>query len=279
MSWLIFAMLACLSWGIGQTLIKKGLSNISPFVSDIFFVASSFLINIFYVLILGFDKVNWNFFPAILIFGFLASSFNLILPFIIEKTDVSLSGTVLATYPVATILLSIIFLGEGLKFFQIIGVMAIIFGTIMVSRQGTQKFKIKPWVIWALIGAVLLGFADFTGKAAMTKYNLPTFLIAFCIGYLPAILIVKILDKTKQTIPQAKKETFISILGNFLMPLGLVFMYLAFDRGPASLVSPVASTYPVLTIILAFIFLKEKVSKNQLFGILLTSLGIILTSI
>lgn len=60
------------------------------------------------------------------------------------------------------------------------------------------------------------------------------------------------------------------------MPLGLLFLYIAFDKGPASLVSPVASTYPAITAVLAYFYLKEKISRINFFGILMVTLGVVL---
>ena len=111
MNWFLPAIVACLCWRFGQTLIKRGLSSLSPFISNIFFVIAGLLILIPYALINGVNNVD---FPLVLIFGFLSALPNLILPYVIEKGNVSLSGTVLAMYPIITVILSVLFLKESL---------------------------------------------------------------------------------------------------------------------------------------------------------------------
>ena len=266
------AIIASLLWGIGQAFIKRGLSNVTPFVSNTFAVVSILLVEVPFALIGG---VNWKFFPAILVFGFVASLPNFVFPYVIKKTNVSLSGTVLATYPIYTILLSVIFLRESLDFVQILGVAGIILGMFFVAKPQGEKFTLANWVIWAVIGSLMIGFGDFIGKVALIKYDLYSFILALTLGNIVALAITRLADKSEIKIGGSKKELIPSIIGNFMMPLGLLFLYIAFNKGPASLVSPVASTYPAITVILAFLYLKEKINKVGLFGIVLVTLGVV----
>jgi len=47
-------------------------------------------------------------------------------------------------------------------------------------------------------------------------------------------------------------------------------MAFALTRGPASLVVPVSSMYPVMTLVLAFFILGETISATQALGLLLS---------
>jgi len=54
---------------------------------------------------------------------------------------------------------------------------------------------------------------------------------------------------------------------------GLVFLFLALERGDASLVVPIGASYPVVSAILASIFLTEVITPLRAAGILLVVAG------
>jgi len=272
MTWLLPAIIASLLWGIGQAFIKKGLNNVTPFVSNTFAVVSILIVEVPFALIGG---VNWTFFPAILLYGLIASLPNFVFPYVIRKVNVSLAGTVLATYPIYTVLLSVIFLKESLDFIQILGVMGIILGMFFVAKPEKERFTLATWVVWAVVGSLMIGFGDFMGKVALTKYDLYTFILALTLGNVISLVITRFVDRSEIRVEGTKRELIPSIVGNFMMPLGLLFLYIAFSKGPASLVSPVASTYPAITVVLAFLYLKERISKTGVFGIILVTLGVV----
>ncbi len=56
-------------------------------------------------------------------------------------------------------------------------------------------------------------------------------------------------------------------------------MGVAFKNDLASVVAPVASIFPVITILLARVFLKEKLAVNQLLGIGGILAGLVLLSV
>lgn len=273
MTWFLPAILAALFWGVGQTFIKKGLTDVTPFVSNLLIAAFTFLWYVPYALING---VHWASFPMVLLFGFLANLPNFIFPYIIEKTEVSLAGTVLATYPIYTVILSLLFLGERLTPFQAVGIFVVISGMFFVAKPQKEKFYISSWLIWTIIGSVVIGLGDFIGKVTLTRFDLSSFLLALAIGAIPSLLLFRIFDRSPIRFPKWSPNFRASIIGNLIMPVGLLALYIAFSKGPASLASPVASTYPAITVLLAYLWLKEKINKNQLVGIIMVTLGVIL---
>lgn len=272
MEWFLPAIFASLFWGIGQTFIKKGLSDVSPFVSNILIATLTFVSYVPFTLLGG---IHWGDFPGILLFGFLDSLPNFTFPYIIQKANVSLAGTVFATYPIYTIILSVLFLHESLTFIQLGGILSVIIGMVVLAKPEGERFKLSTWIIWALVGSIVVGLGDFIGKLALTKYDLHSFLFSLALGAIPSLLLFRIFDRSVVSFPRKTKGLRASILGNLLMPLGLLLLYVAFSKGPASLASPVASTYPAITVLLAYLYLKERINRNQLIGILVVVLGVV----
>jgi len=108
------------------------------------------------------------------------------------------------------------------------------------------------------------------------------FLIALAFVQLPVAL--SYLKLEKQSYKDIFKSTkiFIShkfaILGSFLNVLGVLLLWLAFEKTIASIASPLTAIYPVLMVILAYFLLKEKSLKKDYIGIAFVALGVLIIS-
>jgi bacterial/archaeal transporter family protein len=58
-----------------------------------------------------------------------------------------------------------------------------------------------------------------------------------------------------------------AIVSGVLGTLGTLFLYLTLRAAPSSIVIPLSALYPVVTVILAYIFLQEELSPTRLLGI------------
>lgn len=274
MLWFVFAILASLCWGVAQVLVKKGFEHTSPLFNNFLGMIFGCLIFIPFSLIGG---VNWALIPKIIFFVFLAAGSTMIYYYAVEKGEISLTGTLISAYPIITILLSSIFLGETTDIFQKIAILLIIVGSFFVSKPAKFSFKFESWVVWASITVIFAGFGDFMGKLALSKSDVHTFMFVFALGYIASMIFLYIVDKKERNFPKMNQRKMIPTLsGTFLMEIGTLFVYLAFSLGKASLVSPVSSSFAAVTVILAVIFLREKLTKTQVIGIILAVLGIIL---
>ncbi len=276
MNWFFFAIAASLVWGIGQTLIKKSLSSISPFFSNILAVFFALLIGIPFALS---GQISLNHFPIVFLFGLLANLPTFIIPYVIKKTDVSLSGTILASYPIYTILLSIIFLKEQLEIFQVFGVMVIILGMFLVSRVKSTQTTTTKWLPVAVLGSAVLGTGYFISKFSIMHYGLNTYIFIAALSNIPGLILIRFLDRSAINLKYNIRILAVSLMGNFLMPLGVLFLYISLNKGPASLISPIVSTYPAITVILAHYYLKERLDRTKIYGVITIILGILLLAI
>jgi drug/metabolite transporter (DMT)-like permease len=182
-----------------------------------------------------------------------------------------------------TVILSIIFLNEILKTNQIIAIISIICGIVLVSTNIKESFKNK------------LSFFTGTkeGIISMLSYGVAAFLLAFAIKslgwFLPGILcrlfILIFIIFYAFINKQSLRARFQPSAWNLILPIAFldIIAFFAYSIGVsseyASIVAPVAASSPLVTVILAMIFLKEKLVSNQIVGIFLTLLGLVLISI
>jgi uncharacterized membrane protein len=68
------------------------------------------------------------------------------------------------------------------------------------------------------------------------------------------------------------------ILNGVLAGLGGLAYFAAMEKGKASLVGPVTSLFPLLTVVLAVLILRERMNRIQIAGIVLGMISIVILS-
>ena len=287
MSWFLLSISAALCWAAGSILVKKGFETIPPLWNNIINNALTIFVYIPAAFIVAGHKTLS--FHSIL-FVAAASLLYQIFYYSISKGQISLTGTLVAGYPVFTILLAHIFISERLSLLQYTAVALVIAGGIIIAlpqkkpqskKSGTTAItEHKTWIIWGITGAAFLGTGDFLAKFAIDRDGIFSYLIIIVfISNLYSVLNYAA-DIKNRPIP---KNIFKNILPTFsglvLNLSGFVLFLLAFSKGKASLVAPVSSVYPAVTVVLAVRFLKEKVSLIQVLGIGFIVLGLITVGI
>lgn len=287
--WIWYALLVMVTWGIGDVFAKKGMQKISPVWNNILAVCFAVFVWIPFALFHG------GTFSSLTRFDLLLSSIIALLYltyyYAIERGKLILTATLLSTYQVTAVILSIIFLGERPTLIQFVAILLIAAGTFLISsdevrrllkilKTKTSEIKIS-WVVWGLFGGFCNGIGDFLSKIGVVKTGPYNFLLALAIGYTLSIGINLLFDKKglKRSPWKAPKLFIYTLIGTGFVELGLIALNLAFETGPASLISPIISSSIVVTVILAALFLKEKITKIELFGVVATITGILLLSL
>ena len=276
--WLFYALLAALMWGVGQIFVKKGLNEISSLFNNILSSSIGFIIFIPFALINGvhFEKIL-----SIAPFACIVSALFFSYYYVIGRGQLALTGTVVGTYPIITVILSLIFLNESPSIFQKLAIGVIILGTVLVAFPNkVQKTKIGSWLLFALVAVFMIGTADFMIKLLINKSDLYTYLFTYGICSMLVTILLSLLDKKGRKLPQFNLKQYLpTFIGDGLIEVGFFIFHLALKDGYISLVSPISGIYVGITAVLAWLILKEKISKVQFAGIALAAIGVILVGI
>ncbi len=137
--------------------------------------------------------------------------------------------------------------------------------------------KIHSWFIYALITTIcwgiwgaLIEIPEKFGFPATLGYSI------WAITMIPPALIALYFLKWK--LDHDMRSIFLGLLIGFTGAGGQIILFQALRTGPAYLVFPFISLSPVITILLSYIFLKERASKRGWIGILIALLAIPLLS-
>jgi transporter family protein len=136
----------------------------------------------------------------------------------------------------------------------------------------------KSWIIYALTAVGLWGSWGFCGKLASRSLAPQNLLMLACLGSLTVFPLYAALFFKHLEFSWQRADCYYALIGGAAGALGGLFFYLAIAKGEASLVVPVTAIYPVVTLALACIFLKEPLSVQKGIGIALAVLGVCLLS-
>lgn len=135
----------------------------------------------------------------------------------------------------------------------------------------------QNWLVFSLLCIFLWGLWGFILKFTYKDLSwIQTYFLSSLASFTLATLIFLY---CKGKVSLQHRSTYIAVLAGVFGSAGYVFFMKALDTGKASIVIPLTAMYPVVTVVLALLFLGEKVSVYQAIGIVLAVAAIILISI
>lgn len=197
-----------------------------------------------------------------------------------EKGNVSIIAATMNLWAVFTMLFAFIFMGQRLSTPQTIGVIMIVSGATLASLDWSsirgQTFRLSLGVKEAILGAFFFGvfwnisevISEEIGwilTTLLVKFGISIFLLTFSFAIKQELSLLNIHRKTKIAI----------LLMGIVEVSAVALVNYGLSVGDAILITPIASALSIVTISLAVIFLKEKMTSLQALGIGTAISGII----
>ena len=282
--WLAPTLGALLAWGLAQGLVKKYIGEVSAASFCLYYAIANAVVNIAFwafhdtppafapegqqfafwgLLAYVLDGIAWIFYYQSLTYG-----------------PISIVGTLSAAYPALTVIFARTFLGEELTLTQGLGVAAVLFGCLALawSPSDSKPATSSRWKILAGAALVIWGVS---GTLIRYSYGFPraheaNMALFIAIGGLVTLGAYGLLKGALQSASRA--EWLRSVGPMSTMAVGSLLVAIAYKHGPASIVTPLAGAYPVVTLAFAWAVLKERPTYLQWGGIGLVLLGMVLTT-
>lgn len=184
---------------------------------------------------------------------------------------------------VLTMLLAFLFLGEGLAWLKA-GCMALIaLGTLLMIERRAAPTQAAPakgknvWLLYALGAALFASLTAILGKVGITgiESNLGT-AIRTLVVLAMAWAIVWGTGRQRQIKAIGKKSWLFLILSGLATGGSWLCYYRALQEGPASVVVPIDKLSILVTVVLAGVILREKLTLRGLVGLVLIVAGTLL---
>lgn len=203
----------------------------------------------------------------------------------LEKGSVTMVGSITAAFPAITAALAVTLLGESLTAVNALGVATIITCMVALSYSHGNSSEVSgfPRAALVLSVAVLLiwGFGGVFIKLALSELPLIAYLALYVFILPPlALAYLKYRRATRSVVfPKWALPVIGAVIVAELWQLGYFAETAAVSEGAASIVYPLISAYPVVTIVTAHFVLREKVSKRDWAILAAVLLGIVLASL
>ncbi|GIO34839.1 MULTISPECIES: EamA family transporter [Paenibacillus] len=182
---------------------------------------------------------------------------------------------------VLTMMLAFVFLGERLTWSNAIGMVVIAAGTyMMIQKSKSEKAASavrRSWLVYACLSALFAALTSILGKIGIegVESNLGT-AIRTIVVLLMAWLIVFAQKKQREIKRIDRKSWLFITLSGLATGLSWLCFYKALQDGPASVVVPIDKLSILITVLFAFVFLKEKLSLKSTAGLVLLTAGTLL---
>jgi drug/metabolite transporter (DMT)-like permease len=191
----------------------------------------------------------------------------------------TIAGTLSSTTPLFAALVAIVVLGEPPTIAAATGTAAIVLGVIAFTWRGENGARSLTAVaiLLPLAGAAIRGGAQAAVKAGLALW--PEAFVAVLVGYSVSCATIFAASRTlvpRSAAPLDRRGFLWFVAVGACNGAGMLAMYAALGRGQVSVVSPLVATYPLFTLALSALFLRdEKFGPRVLLGVALTVAGVI----
>jgi uncharacterized membrane protein len=191
-------------------------------------------------------------------------------------------GTIAQSFPAITVILSLIFFSERTSFFQAVGIFIIFLGMFLsifnISEFRRRILTIDKGFIFAFGAMITWGiyFAFIKIPVDKVGWFWPNY-ITFSL--FPLIFLYMKIKKIKLESPINKNVAIPFFVSRVLVRTAEFSYNFAISKGMVAIVAPIAGANVTLFVILAFIFFKDPIKKQQIVGIVTTLIGIIVLSL
>lgn len=195
---------------------------------------------------------------------------------VVKVTPVDKSSTIL------TMLLAFLFLGEALTPLKVICILLIGAGTYLMIRvkrpaQKTPEAKGRTWLLYAALSAVFAALTTILGKIGVEQISSNLGTAIRCVVVLVLAWAIVFRQGTHRTIRAIDKRSLIFLLLSGLATgLSWLCYYSALKNGQAGIVAPIDKLSMLVTVSFGCVFLKEKLSRTAVLGLVLTVAGTLL---
>lgn len=279
--WIIYAFGSALFAGLTAILAKIGIkntdSNVATAIRTIVILIFSWLM----VFVVGsFNQISTINSQSLifLILSGLATGGSWLCYFkALQLGDVNKVTPIDKSSTVLTMLLAFLLLGESLTLYKCLGLIGIAIGTfMMISKKETEEKVIQDnkWMYYAIGSAIFASLTSILGKMGIVgiESNLGT-AIRTIVVLIMAWIVVFVMKKQGEIKHIDSRSWLFIVLSGITTGLSWLCYYKALQEGEASLVVPIDKLSICITIAFSYLFLKEKLSKKAMLGLVLIVVG------
>ena len=276
----VLALFAAALFGVAMVFTKVGLRHMDAAAGALVSIPSTAVL---YWLLAFFllDLEGWIV-VAVVIFAVVGLFFPAAVTLLVFESNRRMGPTVASsvssTAPLFAAFGAIAFLGEALTLPVLVGTGAIVAGVMVLSKERSGGPRRWPrWVlVLPLLAAGIRGLAQAATKAGLAAWPNP--FAAGLIGYTVSSATVLAANHAlarREPLGFRRRGIPWFVMAGVSNGLAVLAMYHALSAGKVTVVSPLVATYPLFTLVLSALCLREEgISVRMVFGVVLTVAGV-----
>ena len=282
----LFAILSAFMYSFASILYKFALRNVNEELVTAIRTFPALISILLLTIAMGeFDKLI-NVSGLVLFYGFIGGALGMMLGAYFYMRALKFGGVSIGfpssfSYPVFVSLLATFFLREEIGVNLILGLISTLIGiTILASASDRGDGTNNPFsgALNGLMAAILWSVSIVVSKIALENY--PPISFAAIRLLFASLVATPIVFLNRRDFSTVRDSIFVISSGGILgIGLGIVFAHIALIYVGAIVSAIVSASSPALSLLLAWIFLGEKLNRIQLLGVIFVISGTVLTAI
>jgi drug/metabolite transporter (DMT)-like permease len=257
----LLALLAAFAFGIAGVLLKRGLQYATPLTAAL--VSVTFTTGLVWLLAALTTELSLLMTGTILPFliaGLVAPGLARLALFVgVDRIGVSRAAPLVATAPLFSVAMAILFLGERPSWMLLVGAACIVTGGVLLSQRGlTDRAWRRRDLVFPLLAALGFAFRDNISRYGFREYSDP--LLAAAAATLTSLAVMWLFAGLQAGSGRMRLQWiglgFLALSG---LSEGLAYMTMwrALALGDVSVVSPLINAQSIFAVALAAVFLRD----------------------
>lgn len=257
----VLALLAAVGFGCAGILVRRALSYASPLAAAMVSVTvTTALVCLLAVATAPVSQIfTWRI-TAFVVAGFLAPGLARLGMFIgIHRIGVARAMPIVSTTPALAVLVAIAALGERPSAWLLLGVICIVGGGILLARRAETGRAGRPRdLVFPVLAALGFALRDNIFRLGFRHYDDPTLAAAAAaVASLAVMGVVAVCQRGTGRIRIERAALPFLAASGLAEACGYLTALRAFQGGEVSVVSPLVSTYGLVALVLAALFLRD----------------------
>ena len=281
----LLALLTALSFAVGNITARQGLIYSTPITATfISLIVHTVVLWTVVICITGLPNVALMAVVVIAITGIFQPAMRFLHYTGMKLIGASRAVTLRNTFPVLSVMIGITVLNESLSTVGLMGVGSIVVGIVLTTWRIEKQFASFRWtdLLYPIGTAVITSVVHPMRRYALLLSDEPLFLAA-TVGpvSLAAFGAYYWMPVESERLVWNRRALMPFLLAGSFETLAVLLMLMAFATGPVVVVSPIAATSPIWTVLLGAIFLREieRINMASVVGTICVVAGVVAISL
>lgn len=283
--WLPFSIATILMYGFGQVFAKETRTQV-PSANLLIMLGVNILVMWSAYWIVFHEPGSyplWTWLQAVLAAALSGAAFITYYESM-KHSKISIVGTIAGAYAPWTVILALVFLGEEMSVGEAAGVVLVVASMLIFTYSangdnGTERKKTELLgIVFAVCSLFFWGTSAALAKGTISEIGDTNFIGIYALSC-PTMWVIYWLAREKGKFERPKSNGWLLELSMLFIAGGGITLYLAIQNGNVSIVSPITNLYPLLTIAVAKMRLKEQLTSRQIIALVMLFISIPLFSI